>query len=80
MAFPSNPSNGATHVSNGVTYTFNSSTSQWIGALPTSSGGGGSMGAPTHFGRFTLNTYFNSVDHASGSANGYIGAGLTVAN
>jgi hypothetical protein len=64
MTFPVNPTNGETYVSNGVIYTYNSSTNQWVGALPTSSGGG-SMGAPSHFGRFTIRTQFTAQQHTS---------------
>lgn len=81
MAFPSNPTNGATHTIGTTTFTYNSSTNQWKGVIAASSGGssagGGSMAAPTHFGRFTTNVSFNSTDHAAGSAYGYIGQTLS---
>lgn len=36
------------------------------------------MGAPTHFGRFTLTTNLNTADHAGGQAYGYYGSTLTL--
>jgi hypothetical protein len=82
MAFPSNPADGATHTIGTTQFTYNLETNQWLGAVALTttggSGGGGSMGAPTHYGRFTFNTNFTSAEHSGGQTYGYIGQGLTL--
>jgi hypothetical protein len=82
MSFPSNPADGATHTIGATQFTYNLETNQWLGATALTSGGGsgggGSMGAPSHYGRFTFSVSFIGTNHVGG--NSYFQSEVALAN
>ena len=81
MSFPSNPTDGATHTVGLTQFTYNLETNQWLGATSLTSGGGsggGSMGAPSHYGRFTFSVSFIGTNHVGGQS--YFQSEVALAN